>query len=84
MALVYEGASASWEKMLDNTNYFFTTVFILEATLKLIAYGRSYFYTAWNKFDFIIVVSSILDIMINMLMTQAGSGGKFKFLKVGP
>ena len=65
MALVHEGASAKWETVLDDINYFFTVIFIVEAVLKLIAYGRSYFNTAWNKFDFIIVVSSILDIMIN-------------------
>ena len=64
MALVYEGASETWETVLDKINYFFTVVFIGEAGLKLIAYGNSYFNTAWNKFDFVIVTSSILDILI--------------------
>jgi hypothetical protein len=26
------------------------------------AYGRSYFDTAWNKFDFFVVISSIVDL----------------------
>ena len=65
MALVYEGASAEWENILEIFNYIFTVIFIIEAILKLIAYGKSYFVTTWNKFDFIIVVSSIMDILIN-------------------
>lgn len=68
MALVFEGANTTWVRALDIMNYFFTSVFILEAILKLIAYGSTYFRTTWNKFDFIIVVSSICDIVVGIIV----------------
>ena len=46
------------------TNYIFTAIFIVEAILKIIALGWSYFGTSWNKFDFFVVISSILDILL--------------------
>ena len=47
----------------------FTAIFIIEAILKLIAYGDTYFNNSWNQFDFFVVFSSIIDVM----MTLAGS-----------
>lgn len=35
--------------------------------MKIVAYGDTYFLNAWNKFDFIVVASSIFDILIKML-----------------
>ena len=38
-------------------------IFILEAVLKLTAYGpRFYFFVDWNKFDFAIIIISVLTI----------------------
>ena len=48
------------------TNYIFTAIFVMEAILKLIAYGFSYFQTMWNKFDFFIVITSIIDILMSL------------------
>lgn len=53
--------------MLDFTNYIFTVFFIIEASLKLVAFGKTYFNNAWNKFDFFVVVSSILDLLMGMI-----------------
>jgi hypothetical protein len=64
MAVLHEGQTESFSKTLDFSNYLFTAFFILEACLKLVAFGRSYFNNAWNKFDFFVVVSSILDIIM--------------------
>ncbi len=62
MAINYEGSSLEYNEVLENINYFFTTVFIVEAILKLIAFGFSYFKNSWNVFDFCVVISSLLDI----------------------
>lgn len=43
MAASYEGATLEFNNILDYINYFFTTVFVVEATLKLISYGGTYF-----------------------------------------
>jgi len=67
MALIFEGATVEWTSVLDAVNIVFTTVFFFEAVLKLIAYGGSYFSNAWNKFDFIVVVSSLIDILLGFM-----------------
>lgn len=57
--------------MLDFTNYIFNLVFIVEAVFKIIAYGWSYFDTAWNRFDFFIVLSSIFDMSLELVDLEA-------------
>ena len=42
----------------------FTGIFVLEAILKVIALKQHYFKKAWNVFDFIIVISSIVGTYI--------------------
>jgi len=87
MALSYEGSSDGWNRFLDVTNYIFTVIFIVEASLKLFAYGRSYFDTAWNRFDFFVVVSSIFDVGLQLMPStdEGGEGdGDANVLSVGP
>jgi hypothetical protein len=79
MAMLYETAPQIYQKALEYFNYFFTFVFAFEAILKMIAFGPRYFVNNWNKFDFFVVLSSILDIFINLLNTINS-----KFLRVGP
>lgn len=43
MMCYFEGASASYVKFLDDINLVFTAVFTVEAILKLIAFGKTYF-----------------------------------------
>ncbi|MCB9207625.1 MAG: ion transporter [Ignavibacteriales bacterium] len=80
MALSYETSSTSYNTILDNINYFFTAVFILECILKFLGLGfRGYLYSSWNKFDLFVVLTSIIDILMNNL------GQSFlSFLRVGP
>ena len=80
MALSYEGASETWESFLEITNYIFTAIFLAECILKLIAYKKAYFSTNWNRFDFFVVVSSLIDIGLKF-MPQSESAD---VLTVGP
>ena len=42
-------------------NYFFSSVFILEVILKLVGLGiKPYFKDNWNRFDFIVVIITII------------------------
>ena len=52
--------------IMDWTNYIFTAIFIIEAGLKIFVFRWAYFKTSWNRFDFFVVISSILDIMISL------------------
>jgi len=67
MACEFENASSGYIEALKIFNYVFSAIFILEATLKLIAFGASYFENAWNKFDFFVVTASILDIALGAI-----------------
>lgn len=80
MALTFEGSSKSYDKILENINYFFTGIFIIECLLKFIGFGfNGYLYSGWNKFDLFVVLSSIIDILMNNLGQSF-----FSFLRVGP
>ena len=47
-------------------NFVFTGIFLLEAIVKIIALKLCYFKKAWNVFDFIIVVSSLVGMHNNV------------------
>lgn len=62
MAMNYDGMSDSYAEVVDGINLAFTSIFILEMILKLIALDFQYFTSSWNNFDFCIVWLSKLDI----------------------
>ena len=80
MALSYEGMSTGYEKGLSYANLVFTAIFIMEALLKMTGLGfTGYWFSGWNRFDFFVVLTSILDLMMDLM------GASFMtFLRVGP
>eukprot|EP00039_Didymoeca_costata_P023887 m.8605 g.8605 ORF g.8605 m.8605 type:complete len:2172 (+) comp3929_c0_seq1:301-6816(+) len=47
-------------------NILFTIVFLVEAIIKMTALGvRGYFASKWNRFDFIIVIAGIVDVIVD-------------------
>ena len=79
MAALYETMTDTLIKVLKFSNYIFTAIFILEATLKLIAFGLSYFNNSWNRFDFFVVMSSIFDLFLESMENNS-----LEWLSVGP
>jgi len=80
MASIHEGQSASFEKNIKYLNFGFSIFFILECVLKLTALGHKvYFNEAWNRFDFTVVMASLLDMYLEWAGTKVLS-----FLKAGP
>lgn len=68
MAMAYDTSPVDYDANLNNLNLFFTAVFICECLLKIIAYGFSgYFFSGWNKFDFFVVMASIVDIIMSQM-----------------
>ena len=56
-------ASDKYLAVLEYCNLCFVVVFTLEAIIKLIGYGPNYyFYLDWNKFDFTIVILSLVSL----------------------
>ena len=65
MAMAYEQASVEYNQALDIISLICTFVFIVEAIIKLIGLGSHYFKSNWNRFDFIIALSSLVDIILS-------------------
>uniref|UniRef100_A0A671SLR8 Voltage-dependent L-type calcium channel subunit alpha n=1 Tax=Sinocyclocheilus anshuiensis TaxID=1608454 RepID=A0A671SLR8_9TELE len=65
LAMQHHGQSQSFSKAMNILNMLFTGLFTVEMILKLIAFKpRHYFVDAWNTFDALIVVGSVVDIAI--------------------
>ena len=87
MALDHEGASPGMLDFLKVTNYIFTAIFFVEAVLKLYVYRWAYFKTTWNKFDFFVVASSLIDLGLELAIPTPEGGqeeGGSPILSVGP
>ncbi|XP_041033556.1 voltage-dependent T-type calcium channel subunit alpha-1I [Carcharodon carcharias] len=72
MSLEHYNQPRSLEVSLKYCNYMFTTVFILEAVLKLIAFGlRRFFKDRWNQLDLAIVLLSVMGITLEEIEISA-------------
>ena len=79
MGITFENEPIFYTQMIDLSNYFFTLIFTIEMVLKMQAYSWRYFETTWNKFDFFIVMASLIDIIISWTPTEGNEA-----LSVGP
>ena len=87
MALDHEGAGEDMLMFLRISNYFFTAIFLIECVLKLYVYRLPYFETAWNKFDFFVVTSSLIDLGLELALPTPEGGNESddsQILSVGP
>lgn len=65
---------------LDMINYVLFAIFTVEAVLKLMAFGFSYFGDGWNRFDFFIVVMGYVTVILEGM--DADVGMDFTVLRV--
>ena len=60
----------------------------MEATIKLYVYRLAYFKNGWNKFDFFVVISSLIDLgidlILNSIVEEGGQQQSSSLLTVGP
>ncbi|XP_029995135.1 voltage-dependent L-type calcium channel subunit alpha-1D isoform X4 [Sphaeramia orbicularis] len=72
LAIQHHGQSHLFNYAMDILNMVFTGVFTVEMILKLVAFKpRNYFADAWNTFDALIVVGSVVDIAITEINSTA-------------
>ncbi|TSK62652.1 Voltage-dependent T-type calcium channel subunit alpha-1I [Bagarius yarrelli] len=72
MSLEHYDQPKSLETALKYCNYFFSSTFVLEATLKLIAFGfRRFFKDRWNQLDLAIVLLSVMGITLEEIEINA-------------
>ncbi|XP_028915367.1 cation channel sperm-associated protein 1 [Ornithorhynchus anatinus] len=64
----------------------FLSIYLLEAALKLIALGSSYFHNYWNNLDFFITIMALLDFVLpqiyNAMTIRHAGTNTFRVLKV--
>ncbi|MEE6501699.1 hypothetical protein FKM82_004299 [Ascaphus truei] len=66
LAMQHYGQSKTFNDVMDVMNMVFTAVFTVEMVLKLIAFKpKGYFSDAWNTFDSLIVIGSIVDVVLS-------------------
>lgn len=65
MAINNDDNSKSLSDTLITLNSICSFIFIAELGLKLIVFGRAYFLSVWNIFDFFVVSASILDLILH-------------------
>nr|XP_023009548.1 voltage-dependent T-type calcium channel subunit alpha-1I isoform X3 [Maylandia zebra] len=72
MSLEHYNQPHSLDLALKYCNYFFTSMFVLEAVLKLIAFGvRRFFKDRWNQLDLAIVLLSLMGITLEEIEISA-------------
>ncbi|XP_055748789.1 voltage-dependent L-type calcium channel subunit alpha-1D-like isoform X4 [Salvelinus fontinalis] len=68
LAIQHYGQSHQFNYAMDVLNMVFTGVFTVEMILKLIAFRpRGYFGDAWNVFDALVVIGSVVDIILSQV-----------------
>mmetsp|Transcript_58370 Transcript_58370/g.186060 ORF Transcript_58370/g.186060 Transcript_58370/m.186060 type:complete len:1610 (+) Transcript_58370:485-5314(+) len=67
MAMTHVDQSSTFDTTLFIANVIFSSIFLVEAGLKLFAFGvAQYFRSSWNTFDFIVVLFSIVGISVDL------------------
>ncbi|KAJ9468089.1 Voltage-dependent calcium channel type A subunit alpha-1 [Diplonema papillatum] len=62
--------SEAYARAFSILNYVFVAIFLVEAALKAVGYGvRGYFLDSWNRFDFVILLVSILGLILGETLT---------------
>ncbi len=79
MSLFYDDASEIYISKLELVNMVFSSIFLCEAVVKIFALSfKGYWFSHWNRFDFFVVIASIIDFVIDSL------GNSMSFIRVGP
>jgi Ion transport protein len=65
LALPYHEASSAYISTLDSINLVCTCIFVSEACIKIIGLRTNYFFSHWNKFDFLVALLSFIDLILS-------------------
>jgi hypothetical protein len=68
--------------VIEWINKALTIFFTGEFIIKVIAFGHRYFYSAWNWLDFFIVVTSLIDFLLDYFLTGKSFNSTFKVIRV--
>jgi hypothetical protein len=63
--LFYNRQSATMANVLTQINYALVYIFFIEMMLKIILYGKRFFYTYWNCFELFLLCSALIGLIWN-------------------
>lgn len=69
LAFVWYMQPDSFKQPLEAINYTFMAIFTVEAIMKIIAQKLDYFKDSWNRFDFTVVVATIIILILQWAKT---------------
>ena len=70
MCMDHYQQSKTWTMVLENFNLFFIVIFTSEMLMKMFALRHHYFKDAWNLFDFVVVMMSLLSLFFSELIEK--------------
>jgi hypothetical protein len=73
LAISWYGMSARIIAIEEGINYFFITVYFLEAFLKIGAMRKNYFKEPWNVFDFLNIAITLIVVIVGVTMNNKAS-----------
>jgi len=83
MCVEFHNQPSEMTEVLRYFNFVFTSIFALEAILKIKVFGVTcYFSDSWNKFDFFIVIMSFVGIFIDETFGSDSGGLDPAFIRV--
>nr|XP_056707951.1 sodium/hydrogen exchanger 10-like [Euleptes europaea] len=65
------GITVDFHEQLKMCNYYFLSLYIIEATMKASAMGKTYLYHHWNQFDLLIITVGIIDVIVINVLKQS-------------
>ncbi|KAJ7992826.1 hypothetical protein DPEC_G00266050 [Dallia pectoralis] len=82
LMMKYYSAPPAYEAVLKHLNTAFTVLFSVECILKILAFGfLNYFRDTWNIFDFITVLGSITEIVVDLQSIETFNMGFLKLFR---
>ena len=60
----------TYEDILEYANFGFAFIFNVEAIVKLIGLGKTYFNSSWNKFDLTIVIGTDIGLLFRLFKSK--------------
>eukprot|EP00730_Choanoeca_flexa_P005210 TRINITY_DN11905_c0_g1_i8.p1 TRINITY_DN11905_c0_g1~~TRINITY_DN11905_c0_g1_i8.p1 ORF type:complete len:1294 (+),score=208.14 TRINITY_DN11905_c0_g1_i8:212-3883(+) len=75
LAMYYPAASNDYKTALSACNYTWTAIFTVEMVIKILGLGfATYFKSGWNRFDCLIVATSLFEIILENVSDISGPG----------
>lgn len=71
LCISWYGMSKKTNQMTTLFNYVLIGIFTTEFVLKTIAYGRHYFHDNWNRFDFLVVMLTLIVLLAESLKVSS-------------